>query len=83
MGDLRLGREFHTWHQFSMFFDDWCEKHKVLFIIASLKPLISLRQNPHHYQPSLAEILRFRFVRLICKHSGTYVGQSTVQRNRL
>ncbi|XP_062993657.1 uncharacterized protein ZSWIM9 isoform X2 [Elgaria multicarinata webbii] len=83
MGDLGLGREFHTWHQFSMFFDDWCEKHKVLFIIASLKPLISLRQNPPYYQPSLAERLRFRFVRLICKHSGTYVGQSTVQRNRL
>ncbi|XP_062839943.1 uncharacterized protein ZSWIM9 [Anolis carolinensis] len=81
MGDLGLGREFHTWHQFSLFFDDWCEKHKVLFIIASLKPLISLRQNPPPYQPSLAETLRFRFVRLICKHSGTYVGQSTVQRN--
>ncbi|XP_074926607.1 uncharacterized protein ZSWIM9 [Chelonoidis abingdonii] len=83
MGDLGLGQEFHTWHQFSSFFDDWCEKHKVLFIIASLKPLISLRQNPLHYQPSLAATLRFRFVRLICKHSGTYVGQSTVQRNRL
>ncbi|XP_066487154.1 uncharacterized protein ZSWIM9 [Tiliqua scincoides] len=83
MGDLGLGREFHTWHQFSTLFDDWCEKHKVLFIIASLKPLISLRQNPLQYQPSLAETLRFRFVRLICKHSGTYVGQSTVQRNRL
>ncbi|XP_015265917.1 PREDICTED: uncharacterized protein C19orf68 homolog [Gekko japonicus] len=83
MGDLGLGREFHTWHQFSTFIDDWCEKHKVLFIVASLKPLISLRQNPLHHQPSLAEILRFRFVRLICKHSGTYVGQSTVQRNRL
>ncbi|XP_074872828.1 uncharacterized protein ZSWIM9 [Carettochelys insculpta] len=83
MGDLGLGQEFHTWHQFSSFFDDWCEKHKVLFIIASLKPLISLRQNPLHYQPSLATTLRFRFVRLICKHSGTYVGQSTVQRNRL
>ncbi|XP_063157085.1 uncharacterized protein ZSWIM9 isoform X2 [Candoia aspera] len=83
MGDLGLGREFHTWHQFSMFFDDWCEKHKVLFIIASLKPLVSLRQNQLHYQPSLAETLRFRFVRLICKHSGTYVGQSTVKRNRL
>uniref|UniRef100_A0ABM5GSG6 Uncharacterized protein ZSWIM9 n=1 Tax=Pogona vitticeps TaxID=103695 RepID=A0ABM5GSG6_9SAUR len=83
MEDLGLGQEFHTWHQFSMFFDDWCEKHKVLFIIASLKPLISMRQNPPYYQPSLAETLRFRFVRLICKHSGTYVGQSTVQRNRL
>nr|XP_056719024.1 uncharacterized protein ZSWIM9 [Euleptes europaea] len=83
MGDLGLGQEFHTWHQFSTFIDDWCEKHKVLFIVASLKPLISLRQNPLHHQPSLAEILRFRFVRLICKHSGTYVGQSTVQRNRL
>ncbi|KAH0626620.1 hypothetical protein JD844_001704, partial [Phrynosoma platyrhinos] len=79
---LATGQEFHTWHQFSLFFDDWCEKHKVLFIIASLKPLISLRQNPPPYQPSLAETLRFRFVRLICKHSGTYVGQSTVQRNR-
>ncbi|XP_054850666.1 uncharacterized protein ZSWIM9 [Eublepharis macularius] len=82
MGDLGLGQEFHTWHQFSTFIDDWCEKHKVLFIVASLKPLISLRQNLPHHQPSLAEILRFRFVRLICKHSGTYVGQSTVQRNR-
>ncbi|XP_060636602.2 uncharacterized protein ZSWIM9 [Anolis sagrei] len=81
MGDLGLGREFHTWHQFSLFFDDWCEKHKVLFIIASLKPLVSLRQNPPPYQPNLAEILRFRYVRLVCKHSGTYVGQSMVQRN--
>uniref|UniRef100_A0A8D2J3Q8 Uncharacterized protein n=1 Tax=Varanus komodoensis TaxID=61221 RepID=A0A8D2J3Q8_VARKO len=78
MGDLGLGREFHTWHQFSMFFDDWCEKHKVLFIIANQKPLISLPQDPPYYQPSLAERLRFRFVRLICKHSRTYVGQSTV-----
>ncbi|XP_025976311.1 uncharacterized protein ZSWIM9 [Dromaius novaehollandiae] len=83
MGELGLGREFHTWHEFSCFFDEWCERHKVLFIIASLKPLVSLRRHPLHAQPSLAETLRFRFVRLICKHSGTYVGQSTVQRNRL
>ncbi|XP_025945372.1 uncharacterized protein ZSWIM9 [Apteryx rowi] len=83
MGELGLGREFHTWHEFSCFFDEWCERHKVLFIIASLKPLVSLRRHPLHTQPSLAETLRFRFVRLICKHSGTYVGQSTVQRNRL
>ncbi|KAJ7313835.1 hypothetical protein JRQ81_005577 [Phrynocephalus forsythii] len=83
MGDLGLGQEFHTWHQFSMFFDEWCEQHKVLFIIASLKPLISMRRSLLYYQPSLAETLRFRFVRLVCKHSGTYVGQSTVRRNHL
>ncbi|XP_072463352.1 LOW QUALITY PROTEIN: uncharacterized protein ZSWIM9-like [Notamacropus eugenii] len=82
MGELGLGLEFHTWHHFSSFFDDWCERHKVLFIIASLKPLISLRQPPLPYLPSLATTLRFRFVRLICKHSGTYVGQSVVQRDQ-
>ncbi|XP_004455131.1 uncharacterized protein ZSWIM9-like isoform X2 [Dasypus novemcinctus] len=83
MGELGLGQEFHTWRQFSGFFDDWCERHKVLFIIASLKPLVSLRQDPPSYLPNLTETLRFRFVRLICKHSGTYVGQSKVQRNKL
>uniref|UniRef100_A0A6I8NZT9 SWIM-type domain-containing protein n=1 Tax=Ornithorhynchus anatinus TaxID=9258 RepID=A0A6I8NZT9_ORNAN len=83
MGDLGLGREFHTWHQFTSFFDDWCEAHKALFIVASLKPLVSQRRHPPPYLPNLAATLRFRFVRLICRHSGTYVGQSTVQRNKL
>nr|XP_009675114.1 PREDICTED: uncharacterized protein C19orf68 homolog [Struthio camelus australis] len=58
MGELGLGREFHTWHEFSCFFDEWCERHKVLFIIASLKPLISLRRHPLHAPPSLGETPR-------------------------
>nr|XP_033815753.1 uncharacterized protein ZSWIM9-like isoform X1 [Geotrypetes seraphini] len=82
MEELGLGQEFHTWRQFSTFFDNWSEKHKVLFIIASLKPLTSFRQNPVDYITNLPKTLRFRFVRLICKHSGTYVGQSTVRRNQ-
>ncbi|XP_075461319.1 uncharacterized protein ZSWIM9-like [Ascaphus truei] len=82
MEELGLGQEFHTWQQFSTFFDDWSERHKVLFIIASLKPLTSFRQNPVPYITNVSKTLRFRFVRLVCKHSGTYVGQSTVQRNK-
>ncbi|MEE6515231.1 hypothetical protein FKM82_023817 [Ascaphus truei] len=82
MEELGLGQEFHTWQQFSIFFDDWSERHKVLFIIASLKPLTSFRQNPVPYITNVSKTLRFRFVRLVCKHSGTYVGQSTVQRNK-
>ncbi|XP_037676341.1 uncharacterized protein ZSWIM9-like isoform X2 [Choloepus didactylus] len=76
MGELGLGQEFRSWRQFSSFFDDWCERHKVLFIIASLKPLVSPCQDPPSFLPNLAKTLRFRFVRFICKHSGTYVGQS-------
>ncbi|XP_053545888.1 uncharacterized protein ZSWIM9 [Bombina bombina] len=82
MDELGLGQEFLTWQQFSTFFDDWSERHKVLFIIASLKPLLSFRKNPLPHAKNLAKTLRFRFVRLICKHSGTYAGQSIVRRNQ-
>lgn len=79
---MGLGQEFYSWHQFSTFFDDWSEKHKVLFIIASLKALTSLRQVALPYITNIAKTLRYRYVRLVCKHSGTYVGQSIVRRNQ-
>ncbi|KAM4650668.1 uncharacterized protein ZSWIM9-like [Discoglossus pictus] len=82
MEELHVGQEFHTWQQFCTFFDHWSEKHKVLFIISSLKPLLTCRKNPKPYVRNVSKTLRFRFVRLICKNTGTYVGQSTVRRNQ-
>ncbi|KAM4703353.1 uncharacterized protein ZSWIM9-like [Rhinophrynus dorsalis] len=82
MAHLCLGQEFYTWQQFSTFFDEWSERNKVLFIISSLKPLLSSRQKRAPHVCNLAKTLRFRFVKLVCKHSGAYVGQSTVRRNQ-
>uniref|UniRef100_A0A8D0HI44 Zinc finger SWIM-type containing 9 n=1 Tax=Sphenodon punctatus TaxID=8508 RepID=A0A8D0HI44_SPHPU len=60
-------KEFFSWEQFSMFFDAWCEQHKVLFIVKNSVSLSKCKWATAPPQPSVVDALKYSSVRLGCK----------------
>ncbi|XP_069493762.1 uncharacterized protein [Ambystoma mexicanum] len=64
------GREFLSWNEFRDFFDEWCEKHCVLYKIKTYTTLDKAKSS-QATSASLITQLRYSYVRLICKNSIT------------
>ncbi|XP_078510956.1 uncharacterized protein LOC144770363 isoform X3 [Lissotriton helveticus] len=65
--DLK-GREFLSWTEFCDFFDEWCERKRVLYKIKSYTTLDKVKKSNQINASTIVQ-LRYSYVRLVCKNS--------------
>ncbi|XP_072463330.1 uncharacterized protein [Notamacropus eugenii] len=60
-------REFFSWAEFSRFFDAWCQQHRALFFVKNSMHLTKCRWALDTPLRALIDVLKYRYVRLVCK----------------
>ncbi|OCT70732.1 hypothetical protein XELAEV_18037657mg [Xenopus laevis] len=63
-----LGKEFFSWEDFSIFFDDWCEQKNGLFFIEKFVLLSKSKFGSDPVEPQMVETLQYNSVRLSCRN---------------